>query len=336
MRLSRHTISIALGLALSASMSHRAYAGDPAAAQALFDAGMALMKDGKFTEACPKLEESQKLDPGAGTQFRLAECYEKVGRIASAWALFFDVAEASKRDKNTRREKQARERADALKARVPKITLHASRATLDLAGLELFKDGEPIGKSLIDLAVPIDPGERVLSAKAPGKLAWERKITVAEGASMEVTIPPLEDAPPPPKPKPADGAQPIAPANEGPSGAVIGMRVGAGVAAAAGIAGIIVGSVFGLRAKSEWDEALTHCGGLTDHCSSEGIDLGGKASTSAAIATTGFVVGGVLIAGGAVLLGLSYAQKPAAKKSAFIMAPSLAPRSAGVVMMGSF
>src|SRR5689334_22228130 len=59
-----------------------------AAAQVLFDEGMRLMSRGDAREACPKLAEAQRLDPGMATQFRLAECYEKTGRRASAWALF--------------------------------------------------------------------------------------------------------------------------------------------------------------------------------------------------------------------------------------------------------
>src|SRR4051794_17555175 len=67
-----------------------------AAAQVLFDDAMQLVKKGKATEACPKLEESQRLDPAMATQFRLAECYQQTGRIASAWSVFIEVADSAK------------------------------------------------------------------------------------------------------------------------------------------------------------------------------------------------------------------------------------------------
>ena len=59
-------------------------ASDKAAAEALFDQGVRLMKQNNFAEACPKLEESDRIDPAVGTLLYLGECYERVGKTASA------------------------------------------------------------------------------------------------------------------------------------------------------------------------------------------------------------------------------------------------------------
>src|SRR5262245_34306285 len=85
----------------------RAQQRDPAAAQALFDEALKLMKKGRHAEACPKLTESQRLDPGVGTQFHLADCFENVGRVASAWALFLEVESVAKASSQPDREKVA-------------------------------------------------------------------------------------------------------------------------------------------------------------------------------------------------------------------------------------
>ena len=72
---------------------------DPAAAQALFYEARQLMKENKFGLACPKLEESLRLDYGIGTEFNLADCNEKLGRLATAWSQFISVASAAKTQK---------------------------------------------------------------------------------------------------------------------------------------------------------------------------------------------------------------------------------------------
>ena len=59
-------------------------AADRSAAQGLFDQGRDLMTKGDFAHACPMLEESQRIDPGQGTQFNLAKCYEGLGRTTTA------------------------------------------------------------------------------------------------------------------------------------------------------------------------------------------------------------------------------------------------------------
>ena len=53
-------------------------------AQVLFDAGKALMAQKRFSEACPQLEQSQRIQPGGGTLMFLALCHEGEGKTATA------------------------------------------------------------------------------------------------------------------------------------------------------------------------------------------------------------------------------------------------------------
>src|SRR5258708_17042544 len=94
-----------------------------AAAQALFDEGRSLMKANKVQEACPKFEESQRLDSSIGTQLNLADCYERTGRTASAWTLYIEVASAARQAGQDERASHAAARAAALKDKLSRLRL---------------------------------------------------------------------------------------------------------------------------------------------------------------------------------------------------------------------
>src|SRR5688572_30490055 len=139
---------------------------DSAAARALFGEGRDLMEAERFEEACPKFEESLRLDHGMGTQFNLAHCWEKVGRSASAWALFLDVAAAARAGNQPEREAAARERAKALE---PKLTRLRVTLTDPAADTKVMRDDQEIGRAAWGMAVPVDPGDHVIRVTASGK-----------------------------------------------------------------------------------------------------------------------------------------------------------------------
>jgi tetratricopeptide (TPR) repeat protein len=139
--MSRALISIAsIGLSFLVTLPVAAQERDPATAQALFDQGRALMKAKNYAEACPKLAESQRLDPGIGTQFHLADCYENQGKLASAWATFLEVASLAAASNQPDREKAAKNRAARLESRLPRLTIVVPAASR-VPGLQVTRDG---------------------------------------------------------------------------------------------------------------------------------------------------------------------------------------------------
>src|SRR5215472_8167327 len=174
---------LAAGCVLAALTSSSAAlaqtAEDKAAAETLFEDGKRLMHDKRFAEACPKLAESLHLDPGIGTMLWLADCYEKTGRIASAWAEFREAAESAAREHDNR-EKVARERAAKLESRLPRLTLVIPAAS-QVDGLEIKRDAEVVDKAVWGTEMPVDPGSHLLAASAPHKKPSPRQVKLQEG-----------------------------------------------------------------------------------------------------------------------------------------------------------
>jgi hypothetical protein len=271
-------------------------AADSTAAQALFDQAKQLMADGNSKEACPKFEESQRLDPGSGTLVNLAHCYEELGRLASAWSKYLEAASAAKAAGNTERETVAREQAAALAPRLSKLVISVEAGAKEISGLEVRRDGDRVGAPQWGLPIPIDAGEHTVEATAPGHTAWRSNVTVERNAATAtVTVPAL-----------SAGASPVPESTGGPSdkalesGGLGTQRTLAIVAAGVGVVGIGVGTVFALQSKSKHDEAEGDCSGSVCR-TTQGLEASEDARSAGNIATIGMVVGLAGLAGGAAL-----------------------------------
>ncbi len=303
-------------LALSGSASAQ-NSTDKATADARFEQGRKLMADGNFAQACPKFAESQRLDGGIGTMLRLADCYEKNGQIASAWAQFREAAQVAARASDNR-EKVARRRATDLESTLPKLAITLAPQA-QVPGMVIKRDGEAVGIATLGIEIPIDPGLHSITVSAPGKATWTTSIDVAatSGASS-VTIPALADftgagmvTPTPAGTAAARSDVPGAEddkvsrsdndsapaANDGSTQRTIALVTG-GV----GIVSIGIGVIFGLNAKSDLDasNADNHCR-ADNQCDQTGFDLRSTYKDEATISTIGFVAGSVALAGAAVL-----------------------------------
>src|SRR5258706_88865 len=80
------------GMAIAGTAQAQATSAEKTAAETLFGEGKRLMDEGKFSDACPKFADSQKLDPGVGTLLNLARCYQKNGQAATAWSTYKEAA----------------------------------------------------------------------------------------------------------------------------------------------------------------------------------------------------------------------------------------------------
>lgn len=287
---------------------------DSAAAQALFDHAKQLMATGRYSEACPKLEESQRLDPASGTLLNLGDCYEKSGRLATAWTTFLDAAAAANRAGNTEREAVARKRAEALVSQLSKIAISVVGANRT-PGLEVLRDGVKVGEAQWGIPIPTDSGEHRIKATAPGRQTWESTLVLhAKGETVTATVPELSRLPtssvPAAAPSAAPGAlempvakkeQPIRDTLHRPSEPGFGtQRVLALAAGGLGVIGVAVGTGLGLQSQSKRDQANEYCDGA--QCRDEkGVTLKSEALQAGNVSTAAFVVGAVGLASGVVL-----------------------------------
>lgn len=219
------------------------------------------MDSERFDLACPKLEESLRLDHGMGTQFNLAHCWEKLGRTASAWALFLDVAAAARAANQPQRETAARERAKVLEAKLTRLRIDVSDAARDT---QVERDGQDVRKASWGTGVPVDPGKHVVRVSAPGKQTWTDEVDVpATPRTFTVTVPPLEDQPAE-RLDVNDGPAQAAPVEAdvpkvSSGGGMNGQRVAALVVGGVGLAAVATGTIFAIQSRSDNAAALKLC-----------------------------------------------------------------------------
>jgi hypothetical protein len=142
-------------------------ATEKAAAEALFQEGTSLMQEQKFAAACAKFEASQAIESGLGIKLWLADCYDRDGRTASAWALFTEASALAHQSGQSERERAANERVADLEKRLSKLELKAPSAGLP-NGVVVTLNGVAIPDASLGSALPVDPGPQEVEFRAPG------------------------------------------------------------------------------------------------------------------------------------------------------------------------
>ena len=300
--------ALALVLLLRAALAHADGAGDEAIALALFADGKQLAANDDYVHACEKYAAAYGIAQWLGIELNLADCYERLGQTASAWVMFRKASDDA--DKlGDPRGRYARERAERLAPALAHVTIQA-------AGARIVFDHRPIAAAAFGVPLPVDPGEHVVEATAPGHIAWSTRVTVAASASVDIAVPPLDAEPTPtfhvlPAPRVATRWSVVLPLG--------------GVAVAA----IATSLVLGLDAKHRYDAALH------DHCDAQLVcDPQGYASIHTArhrgdLAT---LAGGIGVAAVAAAV-IVYLAMPVTERAT--VAPLVAPDAVGLTVRGA-
>jgi hypothetical protein len=284
----------------------------------LFKEGRALLDAGRVGPACRKLEESQRLDPGGGTLLNVALCHEREGLTATAWTEFTEALGIAKHDDRQQRIEFARAHIAQLEPELSRLTIQVP-PSVDAPDLEIKRDGSIVGRAARDSPIPVDPGDHVVEASAPGRATWRQTIVVGgHGDTKTLVIPALEEAT-----GDVTAVASTAPAvaatgdtephragvpvrasaersdTERSGDRPLGLTIGAWSAIGLGVAAAGVGTYFGLHAMALKDDADRGC--PNNACTAQGssqtrdaIRSGDAATVAFGIAGGGLVVGTVL------------------------------------------
>lgn len=320
--------------------------GDAAAAEALYKEAKALAKAGKYAEACPKFDASYKLDKGLGTLVNLADCNERIGKTATAWAEWNEAADLARRDKD-KREKFATDRRDKLEPKLPRLKVEVKNP---VAELSVHRGEVTLEPGTFGVGLPVDPGEHTVTVQRGEKVLKSETVTAKASETVSVSFDLAaidqefpEEKPPPPVPTQAPTAAPTqAPPPPPPpssSQKTIGYVVGGVGVAALLTAGVL--ELVALNKKSKADEP-DQC--LNGYCSPNGFDTIDSAKSYATIGQWVGIGGVLFTAVGATLILTSPSAPesravPAAKTrvtpARAALSPYFAPGGGGLVLSGA-
>jgi TolA-binding protein len=317
-------------------------------AEVLFREGQKLVESGKYSEACPKFAESQRLDPGTGTLLNLALCHEKEGRTASAWTEFRQAAGEARTAGRRDRLKMAEDHIAKLEPQLSKVVIQLAPEVAK-ENPEVHFDSISISRAAWGVAIPADPGTHQVRVGTATK-SWKSTVEVPPRAALvTVTVPalnedgaaPVDAAPKTPEKPPASASTNASTPTGGGSVAKTAVLVVEGLVTVGGLALGIVYAGKASSAESDADNLRARLAGSDPNpCRAGGSGSAADCaslrsnvddSTSAShVAIAGFVAGGV----GAVALAATWLLwKPSGSSTGEIaITPMFAAGTTGVAM----
>lgn len=268
-------------------------------AEVLFREALEDMRAANFVPACPKLKESQRLEPKSGTLISLGFCWEKLGKTASAWRTYLEAARLAGAEGREEYVGKAKRLAAQMIPRLARIRVVPPE---DVEGLKVTVNGDPVTDEELAGDLFYDPGTITVVAQAPNRRVWTSTVELGDRGNLTVTIPSLEYAggitlvepklagvAPEPEEAPVEGADGMA---------IAGWSL-VGVGAASTVVGLVLGGlVLGKKATVE-----DQCDPLTRACSPDGLAAAEDGSALSLGSTVTFV-GGLALTGLGVTLVL--------------------------------
>jgi hypothetical protein len=255
----------------------------------LYNQGKELLDSGKTAEACQAFEAAKRLDFTAiNLILRLGDCYERLGRTASAYSQYQQAASLAAAAKDARRS-TAEERVAAVEPRLARLVVALAPGSV---GVTVRRNGEIVAGERLGKPEPVDPGRYTVEATATGKKAWTTLREIGAATTITVEVPALELA--------ASDARSVAQASPEATSSprrAIGIALG-GV----GLVGLGVGAAFGVKALSNnaASKANGHCD-VDSFCDDTGFQLRRDAQDAGIVSTVTLALGATAAVAGAIL-----------------------------------
>jgi tetratricopeptide (TPR) repeat protein len=291
---------------------------DRALALDLFEQGRAFEKSGNYAEALAKFQAAARIMRTFGVLLNAAECEEKLGRTASAWATWREAESVATEANKLDDQALAAKRKNALEPNLIRLTLVVPPG-VDTPNLELRRDGVPVPRAAWGSAIPVDPGAHVLEETAPGHKPRRIEVVVpAAGPGPSVTLEALELEPPATRGNVGSRREDFG----------SGQRMTGWILGAVGLAAVGTGITVALVGQNEHDQAVsTDLAGNTSLAQSQ--EASANTTKIAGYATLGG--GAAFIVSGAILL--LTARSPSTAGSALVLlAPWVASSGAGCAL----
>jgi hypothetical protein len=279
MRLGRWLLPLAFVLGLAGSADAAPTGKERADAAVLTNKARAAAKAKRHDEAADLLRQADQLDPTPQRKLDLAKSLGELGKLVEASSLLNGVANDTVGPGAARFKDTAKKQLAQIETRIPWLSVKVIGPT---SGVHVEVDGKEVQP---DMESPVDPGAHSVGVDAAGFESGDQRVTVKEGEHKQVTITLEPTAKAAPKPKESSGT-----------------KVPAIAAFGVGAVGLGVGAVFGILAFDETGKAKQFCDGNKCPARPEVVSARNTAIANGNVSTVGFVVGGVGIAAGIVLL----------------------------------
>lgn len=347
--LAAHTALCAVVLSVVVSPSRRACAQteqELAGARAAATEGAKAFNEGRYQEAIDLFERAQSLVHAPTHLLFMARAHEKLGHLVEARELYNKII----REKLEPDAPEPFKNAQASAAEeIKRVEPRLARLTITVAAPEgvdfvVTMDGMEMPAALLGIPTPVDPGEHTFEVKAERYVAEPRTTTLGEGESGSVKLELLPDPNAAPLPQ-ANVSQtsPVTPVGQEvpPEQAGPSLAAPAYVALGVGALGIGAGVFFTLQSaskRSDADDKFAECraNGAGNTCrdddplAAEVATLDDDARKAQTMAAVGYIVGGVGVATGVVLLILNGSSSGEQAAGPTIL-PVVGYRSLGVV-----